>query len=337
MSAETEAAAAPVARRWAAAAVSTERLDRVAAERALRALGMLAELELPERRIWVESPDAAATVARREGLGEPWGREWLTPVVVPHRAGERGDAWDAAFCDLTFCGVPHPRIWAEREPDAVLVPTIVGSGLTWLAAMLELIGDSGIAPTVAGRVLQLAAESLHAVWVFDDAVVLCERPTVVRLDERARLHAVDGPALEYADGPDAFAWHGRRVPPWAVLAPASPRLLGDEEPRVKSIAIERAGWPEVIRALGMPTLGECADPGNPGRTLRLHRMPPRLADQLYGRPAHVLLMTNGSPARDGSLAAFAEVVPGDIRSPLDAAAWQYGVEPDVYAQLARRT
>ncbi len=48
-------------------------------------------------------------------------------------------------------------------------------------------------------------------------------------------------------------------------------------------------------------------------------------------------MVNGSPDRDGQLRRYGETVPASITDPLSAAAWQYGVEPNVYAQLARRT
>jgi hypothetical protein len=329
--------AAPIARRWADIATSTARLDRVAADLALRALALLGEVELPRRRILLDSPDAVASVARQHGLGKPWSAEWLDPRDEVPPTDADADSWDATWTALRFSGVEHPGFWRERFAEASLTPTYVGSVHTFTAARIELARASGARVSTSGRVLLLAAESLHGVWIFDDAVILCERPTSVRLDENAELHAGDGAALTYADGPDAFAWHGRVVPPWAILAPASLRLLHDSDTAARRVAIENAGWPEVIRVLGMPNLGECDDPGNVGRRLRLHRMPPRLADELYGRHANVLLMTNGSPARDGSLPSFAEVVPGELSTPLDAVAWQYGVAPDVYARLARRT
>jgi hypothetical protein len=329
--------AASIARRWADITTSTARLDRVAAERSLRALALLGEVELPRRRILLDSPDAAASVARQQGLGQPWPAEWLLPREESPATDADADTWDDTWTALRFSGVEHPGFWQERVAEAPLAPTFAGNVHTFTAARLELARASGARVTTSGRVLLLAAEALHWVWVFDDAVIVCERPTSVRLDGSAELHADDSPALSYADGPDAFAWHGRVVPPWAILAPASLRLLHESDTAARRVAIENAGWPEVIRVLGMPSLGECVDPGNPGRRLRLHRMPHRLADDLYGRPANVLLMTNGSPARDGSLPSFAEVVPGELSSPLDAVAWQYGVEPTVYAQLARRT
>lgn len=54
-------------------------------------------------------------------------------------------------------------------------------------------------------------------------------------------------------------------------------------------------------------------------------------------PVNLLLMVNGSPDRSGAQRRYGETVPADITSAMEAAAWQYGVHPDAYAQLVRRT
>ncbi|MCP9955552.1 hypothetical protein [Actinomadura madurae] len=48
-------------------------------------------------------------------------------------------------------------------------------------------------------------------------------------------------------------------------------------------------------------------------------------------------MTNGSLERDGTRREFAELVPGWIRDPVRAAAWQIGLTAHQYRETVRRT
>ena len=92
------------------------------------------------------------------------------------------------------------------------------------------------------------------------------------------------------------------------------------------------GWLTYISAAGLRLVASAPDPGNPPQHLELYEDPGgRLGD------ARVLVMTNGSPDRDGRLLQYAETVPAAIDDPVAAAAWQYGCPVEVYRQLARRT
>ncbi|WP_419503908.1 DUF6745 domain-containing protein [Lentzea aerocolonigenes] len=42
---------------------------------------------------------------------------------------------------------------------------------------------------------------------------MAERPTAVYVDENSLPHNDDGPALEFADGSCAHAWHGNPTTP----------------------------------------------------------------------------------------------------------------------------
>jgi hypothetical protein len=75
-----------------------------------------------------------------------------------------------------------------------------------------------------------------------------------------------------------------------------------------------------------------ADPGNPGRELRLYEMPPELREN-----KRLLAMVNGSPDRSGRQREYAELVPAEFDDPIAAAAWQYDCPVDVYRALLRRT
>ena len=98
------------------------------------------------------------------------------------------------------------------------------------------------------------------------------------------------------------------------------------------------GWQGLVEGLGLSPIDIASDPGNDGQLLELYQIPSRPATTLVdSRGANLLLMTNGSPDRSGVRRVIAELVPAALRTAVAAAAWQYGVTPDVYAQLARRT
>ena len=51
-------------------------------------------------------------------------------------------------------------------------------------------------------------------WVFcyEDTIWASQGPTLTRLDAEGYLHADDGPAAEFSDGAQLWAWHGHLVP-----------------------------------------------------------------------------------------------------------------------------
>jgi hypothetical protein len=86
-------------------------------------------------------------------------------------------------------------------------------------------------------------------------------------------------------------------------------------------------------SIGAAPVDEADDPGNPGHVLRLFDTP----DQIYNEPTRLLVMSNASLDRDGTRRAYAETVPAEIGSAVAAAAWQFGVDADMYRQLERAT
>ncbi|MBT0773045.1 hypothetical protein KIH74_29145 [Kineosporia sp. J2-2] len=175
------------------------------------------------------------------------------------------------------------------------------------------------------------------VWVpYSWVTVVLEPPVQMHTEtagEGLRLHRDDGPALVWPDGQVEFYLHGVRIP--AELAGREPtvrELHAERNSEVRRVLIEREGWSHYITRAGLRLIGAAPDPGNPGRELRLYRTPPRVFDS-----DRLLLMTNGSPDRTGTLRHYAELVPGELDDPIEAAAWQYGVPAEVYRELARRT
>jgi hypothetical protein len=185
-------------------------------------------------------------------------------------------------------------------------------------------------------------------WFPYDGVVVCtERPVEVNQELESsrfafsttsrRLHREDGPALLYRDGWAVHAWHGIRVPAWVIEDDVTPehidRALKLDNSEQRRAALERIGWPRVVQHLGSTPIATCPDPANEPHELALYALPA----EFYDEPVNLLVMTNGSPDRNGALRLYGETVPASITDPLAAAAWQYDVHPSVYADLARRT
>jgi hypothetical protein len=125
-------------------------------------------------------------------------------------------------------------------------------------------------------------------WPREDICVMAERPVTVHVDADSLLHNENGPAVAFADGSNAQAWHGSPLTP-AATAP---------------------------------------DPANPGFDLTLYDLPER---------ARLLIVVNGSAERDGTRRRYGLRVPRWCRDPVAAAAWTYGLEPEQYSRLLRRT
>jgi hypothetical protein len=165
------------------------------------------------------------------------------------------------------------------------------------------------------------------------AVILTDRPTVLRVDQQCRWHCEDGPAVAYADGWALHFWHGTPVPADLVERGwDTARILREENTEVRRCAIEKLGWDQfVVDAHLQQVGGSVADPGNPGRTLALYDVP----EQMFDEPVRVLICDNATPERDGSRRRFGLTVPAELSDPVSAAAWTFGLSGAEYARLER--
>lgn len=230
---------------------------------------------------------------------------------------------------------------AERNPEVGALPRLgahrprMSRQLVQLA-YLERCGVSD--PDRHGRGLLQVARSAGEWWPMRNSVILTERPTELHHDAEGRLHHPSGPAVRYPDGWCLWAWHG-------VLMPRE--IVEDDVPIARAVSLRnseqrrcavemlagRAGWRRVVDQARWPRVGrETPDPGNPGQVLSLW-----CVEELYDDHLHLLLMTNGTLERDGTRREFGELVPGWIRDPVEAAAWQIGLTSAEYHETTRRT
>lgn len=343
-----------VSDRFLAAGLSTQRVDRPAAEAAVRRAYAAAGLTPPGEVIWADSPVGGIAAA---------GHPSRLPLEDGLRYGLRDRFWDQLEGKL---GKPLAgrlvkqieqrtwdelqgqlgnqlslRLWGQIQSQARFQSIHQFRYLSlWqdahmLAVYATALAIAGI-PDSRITALADATRALDWCWHSDRGPVLTDRPTAIHRDGQGRLHHETGPALTYADGYSLHAWHGIPVPadliegrPWTAK-----KILRHGNAEVRRCAIEHMGWDRFVRKAGLDQVGlACPDPGNPGHELTLYDIPRKI----FRGDVRVLICTNGSPDRDGTRRSFGLTVPGNITNPVAAAAWTYGCTVDEYAGLARRT
>ncbi len=112
------------------------------------------------------------------------------------------------------------------------------------------------------------------------------------------------------------------------LTPKS--IMAESNTEVRRVAIERFGWDRFVPEADLSLVNECPDPANAPHTLSLYDVPP----DLLGFDARVVLCTNASPERDGTVRRFGLTVPADMPDALTAVSWMFNVSPEQYATRA---
>lgn len=181
-------------------------------------------------------------------------------------------------------------------------------------------------------------------WPHAEFVVVSERPVQLHRNVQngtAQLHNPDGPAISWSDGRELYFWRGVRIPDWIVNDLNLARINSEANTEIRRCAIEAYGWDRYLEEMGVSAISECPDVANPGQTLSLYALPNE--HQVYGTRVRLLVMKNASLDRDGQRRTFAETVPESfpvadgIPLAVCAAAWQFGVSPEIYASLGRAT
>ena len=238
------------------------------------------------------------------------------------------------------------RDWDEDESQDG--PEHLHSVFPWNDAYA--LAFEGCVLPIAGRQVDPRLSALSSVvtetgWLIPmpGAVIVGARPAVLHRDARGDLHNPVGLALAYPDGWGFYAWHGRRVPGWVIVAPSTEAITAEENVEVRRCAIESLGWDRFIAEAGLVPVtaghGErlaaahVPDPGNPGQRLVLYDVPERL----WGSRIRLLMCINGTPEPDGTRRRYGLKVPAHISDPVEAAAWTAGLGKDEYTRMVRRT
>jgi len=181
----------------------------------------------------------------------------------------------------------------------------------------------------AGRRLTIVeniAQLCERWWPYENICFVSEKPQKVCWDSEDRLHNLQGPAVEYADGFSVYAVEGVRVSEsWikdpSSLSPSEALLLRDTEKR--TIACNHiVGWDRILDNLDAETIDKDEDP-------------------MVGELVEVTLPDHGKQrflrVLCGTGRRFAIGVSNDHNTALEANAQTYGLPPDIYKQLEFRT
>ena len=156
------------------------------------------------------------------------------------------------------------------------------------------------------------------VWWHENVLAISDRPAFIHRDDQGRLHSETGPAIGYRDGWAISCWHGTAVPhEWIADRSVTPEIaLTWENAEQRRAACEIVGWEKLLAGMGAklidrdpePTVGELYEVNHPaiggrGRFLRMYCPTGRW---------------------------FAEPVPPDVKTALEANAWGFGLEPHEY-------
>ena len=92
---------------------------------------------------------------------------------------------------------------------------------------------------------------------------ISERHTVLRTDDRGRLHCEDGPALEYPDGWGIYSWHGTKIPEEWIKDKGNLKaetVLKTANMEQRRAGVEILGWAKILKDLKSKTIDEDKDP-----------------------------------------------------------------------------
>ena len=167
----------------------------------------------------------------------------------------------------------------------------------------------------------------HAGWasVYEDVVVIQDRPEHILFDDQDRVHSETDAAIKYRDGTGVYMWHGVRVPAeWitnkSTLSAKTALTWKNIEQR--RAACEIVGWAQVLRELDAKTIDVDDDPMI-GTLVEVD-----IPD--VGREKFLKVIC-------GTGREFALPVPPDMTTALGANAWTYDLDGDTLRKLEVRT
>jgi hypothetical protein len=172
--------------------------------------------------------------------------------------------------------------------------------------------------------------ALNTGWIMPHERVcwVSERNSILSIDANGRLHAANGPALQFSNGWSYYSWKGIPVPKWVIEQPE----------QITSRSIERERDSLVRRCMiDIMTAERYVVSGGP-RRMGSDRVGTLWRRQWTPVDAWAAVeVVNGTPEPDGTHKHYFLQVPPDLRSPTEAVAWTYGLSAERYSALTQRT
>jgi len=190
--------------------------------------------------------------------------------------------------------------------------------------LCEMMPDFPIGPSNRKRLelfVQAEKQSRNCL-LLDKVAFVSERPRVLKLDERGRLHSDSGPAIAFGDGYRIYSWHGTTVPANLIDNPAVMTvglILYETNAEVRRVMIERFGVSKFIAAANAKKVheDEC------GILYRLE-----LRDD---EPLVMVKVLNTTPEPDGTRKEYFLRVPPSIQTAREAVAWTFDMSAAEYS------
>lgn len=138
----------------------------------------------------------------------------------------------------------------DSEPLTFVWPVLDGHWSAHYYAWAECYRDIGVSLPSKALDADIATRELGPLYTMPNYCLVCNTPKHIKCEqEQNRLHAEDGPAVEYRDGWGVYALHGVRVPKEIVMTPLEEidkkwlvkHVIQQENADVKREAIGRIG------------------------------------------------------------------------------------------------
>jgi len=204
-------------------------------------------------------------------------------------------ASEVAF--LTFQrDVMHSKIVSERHHN-------------YIAALADIVRSTGI------------------YWNFEHCVIACERPSVLKFNDRGQFHATDGPAFAYPDGTAVYTIHGVGIPAHFIEDPESLKPSDIDQQRnieVRRVLMDLFGTEKYLRQTGAVVIHN----GRNGRKLWW-----RLGQEDDNEPIVMVEVINSTPESNGEFKHYFIRVPPSIKDADEAIAWTFKMTKEDYFPL----
>jgi len=281
--------------------------------------------ELPAGPADPVSVDAAAGV-----LGEAWPR-MVELIGADLARGVFAEATRRVATSILAAPLAHREAAQAMQPGQwdILAPVLASArdvfgGTVWRPRK----GRAQHEHQVDAR-LEIA-RSAGPWWALDGLAIVSERPLVLRRDDRGRPHCADGPAIAWADGLEAFAWHGVAVEPWVIREPERITVAtidAEQNAEVRRVLVERFGEERLVREGG----AELLDSDVVGRLWRrrIDAEPTRWGPRRE-EPVVMVEVLNSTPEPDGTRKTYFLRVPPKLRTAREAVAWTFGLSGSQY-------
>jgi hypothetical protein len=272
--------------------------------------------------------DAAAVETSAGVLGEAWPR--LVALIGPDLArGVFAEATRRLAVELLASSTGTSQGLRAMQPGQwdVVAPVLAASrdvfgGFLWRPRHGRAEHERLVDPRLE------IARSAGPWWALHGLAIVSERPLVLRRDDRGRPHCADGPAIAWADGLEAFAWHGVTVEPWIIREPERITVAtidAETNAEVRRVLVERFGEERLIREGG----AELLDAGPVGRLWWREIEPPRRRARTE-EPIVMVEVQNSTPEPDGTRKTYYLRVPPNLRTAREAVAWTFGLTGSEY-------